>query len=47
MTTNLFLDTDVAVLLPSLEVSGVKVHSFPLAAADVSNLADENLLTVP
>ena len=47
LTTNIFLDTDVAVLLPSLEVSGIKVHAFPVAAADPSNLANESSLTVP
>jgi hypothetical protein len=47
VTTNIFLDTDVAVLLPSLEVSGVKTHAFPLAATDLSNLADQSVLTVP
>ncbi|HIE85003.1 MAG TPA: hypothetical protein EYQ00_14690 [Dehalococcoidia bacterium] len=47
MTTNIFLDTDVAVLLPSLEMSGVKTHAFPLAATDLSNLADRSVLTVP
>ena len=47
MKTNIFVDTDVAILLPSLEVSGVKTHAFPLAATDLSNFADQSVLTVP